>query len=289
MEQLGGKLSKVFAIANQKGGVGKTTTAINLSACMATRSLRTLLVDIDPQGNATSGLGIDKNQLEYSVYDSLLGGRALEDVIISSGIENLDIVPSNIHLTGAEVELVGTFARETKLRVALEPVRDRYNFIIVDCPPSLGLLTVNTLTAADSVIVPIQCEYYALEGLTELLRVIELVKCDLNPSLSLEGVFLTMADWRTNLSHQVIEEVKKFFGEKVYRTIVPRSVRLSEAPSFGKPIIFYDMGSAGAEAYSKLTEEVIHDDQESTGTWIGGSDTREGEGAGEGQPADRQS
>ncbi len=278
VEQIGGKLGKVFAVANQKGGVGKTTTAINLAACIASESLKILVVDIDPQGNATSGLGINKEQIEQSIYDSLIGGKFLESVIISTGIENLNIVPSNIQLTGAEVELVGMFARETKLRVALEPVRDKYDYIFIDCPPSLGLLTVNALTAADCAIIPIQCEYYALEGLSQLLKVIELVNHNLNPSLEVSGVLLTMADWRTNLSRQVVEEVKGFFGGKVYETIIPRSVRLGEAPGFGKPIILYDITSPGAEAYQKLAKEVIKDDKESFRTGVGSSDSQSGEG-----------
>ena len=278
VEQMGSELGKVFAIANQKGGVGKTTTAINLAACMASESLRILLVDIDPQGNATSGVGIKKDEVENSIYDSLIGGTLIDGVIVSTGIENLSIVPSNIQLTGAEVELVGMFARETKLKVALEPVRGKYDYIIVDCPPSLGLLTVNALTAADCVIIPIQCEYYALEGLSQLLKVIGLVKGNLNPSLGLNGVLLTMADWRTNLSRQVIEEVRKFFGEKVYETIIPRSVRLGEAPGFGKPIILYDIGSAGAQAYQKLAKEVVKNEEESFRTGVGGSDPGSGEG-----------
>lgn len=278
VEQMGVELGKVFAIANQKGGVGKTTTAINLAACMASESLRILLVDIDPQGNATSGVGINKEEVESSIYDSLIGGRLLDGVIVSTGIENLRIVPSNVQLTGAEVELVGMFAREAKLRVTLEPVRGEYDYIIVDCPPSLGLLTVNALTAADSVIIPIQCEYYALEGLSQLLKVIDLVKGNLNPSLGLSGVLLTMADWRTNLSRQVIEEVRKFFGEKVYETVIPRSVRLGEAPGFGKPIILYDIGSAGAQAYQKLAKEVMKNEKESFRTGVGGSDSGSGEG-----------
>jgi len=272
-------LGKVIAIANQKGGVGKTTTAINLAACVAAlESLKVLLVDIDPQGNATSGLGINKDQLENSIYDSLLGGKSLQDVIMPTGVENLSIVSSNIQLTGAEVELVGLFARETRLKGALESVRGEYDLIIVDCPPSLGLLTVNALTAADYVIIPLQCEYYALEGLSQLTKIIELVNQNLNPSLEIKGVLLTMADWRTNLSHQVIDEVKKFFGDKVYETIIPRSVRLSEAPGFGKPIILYDDLSNGAEAYRRFAKEVIENDKESFRTGIGGSDSERGGG-----------
>ena len=273
-------MGKVIAIANQKGGVGKTTTAINLAACMAIDSLRILLVDIDPQGNATSGIGIDKENVQNSIYDSILGDKKIDDVIIPTGIENLKVVPSNIQLTGAEVELVGMFARETKLRVALESVRDNHDFTIVDCPPSLGLLTVNALTAADYVIIPIQCEYYALEGLTQLMKIIELVNSNLNPSLEVRGVLLTMADWRTNLSRQVIEEVKKFFGDKVYETVIPRSVRLSEAPGFGKPIVLYDEFSLGAEAYRKFAKEVVKNEEESFRTGVGGSYPQGGEGAG---------
>ncbi len=271
-------MGKIFAIANQKGGVGKTTTAINLSACLAAESFKILLVDIDPQGNATSGLGINKQQIEDSIYSSLIGNKVLDEVMIPTGIENLTIVPSNIQLTGAEVELVGVFARETRLKAALQPVRDRYDYIIVDCPPSLGLLTVNALTAADCVIIPIQCEYYALEGLSQLLKLIELVNGNLNPSLNVAGVLLTMADWRTNLSRQVVEEVREFFSEKVYETIVPRSVRLGEAPGFGKPIILYDIASAGAEAYQKLAKEVIENEKESFRTGFGSSDSGGGEG-----------
>jgi chromosome partitioning protein len=250
-------MSKVIAVANQKGGVGKTTTAINVSACLAANSRKTLLIDIDPQANATSGLGVDPRQTERSIYHVLVDGLNISDVTVSTEVEFLSLVPSNFDLTGAEVEMVSLIARELKLKTALQPIRDKYKYILIDCPPSLGLLTLNTLTACDSVLIPIQCEYYALEGLGQLLETITLVRDNLNPNLQIEGVLLTMQDKRVNLSEQVISEVRNFFEGQVYKTIIPRNVRLSEAPSFGKPIIFYDEKSTGAKAYIKLTKEII--------------------------------
>jgi chromosome partitioning protein len=250
-------MGKVIAIVNQKGGVGKTTTAINLAAYLALAKKRTLLIDIDPQGNTTVGLSFDKEKLEHSIYDVLIGRQTLSEVIVATAIPNLDLAPANIHLTGAEIELVNTIARETKLRQALVPVKGNYDFVLIDCPPSLGLLTLNTLSAAETVLIPIQCEFYALDGVGQLLRTIILVKNGLNPGLRIEGVLLTMCDLRTNLSVQVMQEIKKRFQDKVYQTIVPRNIRLSEAPSFGKPIHMYDARSAGAVAYQKLAEELI--------------------------------
>lgn len=254
-------VTRIIAIANQKGGVAKTTTAVNLSACLAAWGRKVLLVDIDPQGNATSGLGVDRDNLTTSIYDLLLGEGEIEGVIIDTGIENLDLVPANISLAGAEIEMVGMEKRETKLRDFIIPIKDRYHYIFIDCPPSLGLLTINALTAASSVLIPIQCEYYALEGVGQLLQTINLVQQRLNPNLLLEGVLLTMFDARTNLAIQVVDEVKDYFGNKVFSIVIPRNVRLSEAPSHGKPVITYDPRSKGAILYQELAREVMEDEK----------------------------
>lgn len=250
-------MARVIAIANQKGGVGKTTTAVNLSACLAVKGQRVLTIDIDPQGNTTSGLGIDKADVKSSIYDVIINDVPLQETALPTKIPTLFLSPSNIHLAGAEVELVSVISREMRLKSAIAEVRGQYDFILIDCPPSLGLLTVNSLTAADTILVPIQCEYYALEGLSQLMNTVRIVQKHLNPGLKVEGVVLTMFDARTNLSIQVVEEVKKYFGNQVYRTIIPRNVRLSEAPSFGLPIILYDEKSKGAESYMELAAEVI--------------------------------
>ncbi len=249
-------MSRVIAVANQKGGVGKTTTAVNLGAALAFLGHRVLVVDADPQGNTTSGFGVNKKKITQCVYQVLIDDVPMREVVVETDMGGLDLVPSTIDLAGAEVELVPAMSRETKLKKAMADLREDYEFVLIDCPPSLGLLTVNALTAADSVLVPIQCEYYALEGLTQLMNTVHLVQNHLNPSLQLEGVVLTMYDARTNLSAQVAEEVKRFFRDKVYRTIIPRNIRLSEAPSYGKPIIAYDPKSRGAEVYTELAKEV---------------------------------
>ena len=250
-------MGRMIAIANQKGGVGKTTTSINLSACLAYLGKKVLLIDIDPQGNASSGIGVAKGELETCIYDVLIDDEPVENVVIQSKVENLYVLPATISLAGAEIELVSTISRELRLKNALESIKEKYDFIIIDCPPSLGLLTINALTASDAIIIPVQCEYYALEGLSQLLSTVRLVQKHLNKNLMIDGVLLTMLDARTNLGLQVIEEVKKYFQDKVYKTVVPRNVRLSEAPSHGESIIQYDAKSRGAEVYLELAREVI--------------------------------
>lgn len=255
-------MAKFIAIANQKGGVGKTTTAVNLATCVAQQGKRTLLIDMDPQGNATSGLGVEKEKCEYSVYDMLINGISAEKIIIGTKVQNLNLLPARIELAGAEVELVSQMSREFKLKNALRGIQHEYDFIFADCPPSLGLLTLNALAAADTLLVPIQCEYYALEGLSQLMNTVRLVRQNLNPQLDVEGVVMTMYDSRTKLSNQVVREVKKFFRNKVYDTIIPRSIRLGEAPSFGLPITLYDSKCNASRAYRNLAGEVIEADSE---------------------------
>ena len=250
-------LGRIIAITNQKGGVGKTTTSVNLSACLAYLGKKVLLIDIDPQGNATSGIGVNKGEIQGCIYDVLIDDEDVKNVIRQSKIETLDIIPATISLAGAEIELVSTISREVRLKHALQNVKEQYDYILIDCPPSLGLLTINALTASDAVIIPVQCEYYALEGLSQLLSTVRLVQKHLNQHLYIDGVLLTMLDARTNLGLQVIEEVKKYFQDKVYKTVVPRNIRLSEAPSHGEPIITYDSKSRGAEVYLELAREVI--------------------------------
>ena len=256
------KMGRIIAVANQKGGVGKTTTSINLSACLAALGKKVLAIDMDPQGNMTSGLGIDKNEVEYSVYDLILGEAGIEQVVCKEAIENLDVLPSNINLSAAEIELIGVEDKEYIIHNEVEKVRNNYDFIIIDCPPSLNTLTINAMTTADSVLVPIQCEYYALEGLSQLIHTITLVKERLNPNLDIEGVVFTMYDARTNLSLQVVENVKDNLNQTIYKTIIPRNIRLAEAPSHGLPINLYDPKSAGAESYMLLAEEVINKGEE---------------------------
>lgn len=251
---------KVIAIANQKGGVGKTTTAVNLAACLAALDRKVLLVDSDPQGNATSGLGFDKRDIKQCIYDTLINDVFMQDVVKHTAYKNLDVIPATIQLAGAEIELVSLMNREGRMKNALERVKYNYDYVIIDCPPSLGLLTINALTAASSVIIPIQCEFYALEGVTMLMNTIQLVQRNLNPALKLEGVLMTMFDSRTNLSTEVVEEVKKYFKTKMYQTIIPRNVRLSEAPSHGQPVIDYDSKSKGAQVYMEMAQEVIGDE-----------------------------
>ncbi|BAK14536.1 chromosome partitioning protein [Solibacillus kalamii] len=250
-------MGRIIAIANQKGGVGKTTTSVNLSACLAFLGKKVLIIDIDPQGNASSGLGVRKGDLESCIYDVLINDEDIKGVIQQTDVENLYIVPATISLAGAEIELVSTISREVRLKKSLQEIKNNFDFIIIDCPPSLGLLTINALTASDALIIPVQCEYYALEGLSQLLSTVRLVQKHLNKELMIDGVLLTMLDARTNLGLQVIDEVKRYFQDKVYRSIIPRNVRLSEAPSHGKPVILYDAKSRGAEIYLEFAREVI--------------------------------
>lgn len=250
-------MGRIIAIANQKGGVGKTTTAINLSACLAEKGKRVLTIDIDPQGNTSSGLGINKNDLKFTIYELLIGNCVLEECLISNVMDNLSILPSNVNLAGAEIELIGVEEKEYILKKEIEKIKDNYDYIIIDCPPSLNTLTVNAMTTANTVLVPIQCEYYALEGLSQLIHTINLVRQRLNPDLEIEGVVFTMYDARTNLSLQVVENVKSNLNQKIYKSIIPRNVRLAEAPSHGIPINIYDPKSAGAEGYRDLADEVI--------------------------------
>jgi chromosome partitioning protein len=254
-------VGKIISIFNQKGGVGKTTTNINLCAYLAEMGKKILTVDIDPQGNTTSGLGIDKNSLEYSMYDVIMGLNP-QDAIIHTSVENFDIIPSSMELAGSEIELTGKMGRESILKESILPLKEKYDYIFIDCPPSLGLLTINSLTASDSVIIPIQCEFYALEGVGQLMNTIQLVKKSLNHNLEIQGVIMSMFDGRTNLSIEVVEEVKKYFKGKVYATIIPRNIRLAEAPSYGLPIMNYDKSCRGAEAYEELAKEFLMLDEE---------------------------
>jgi chromosome partitioning protein len=255
-------LSKVISVANQKGGVGKTTTTVNLAAALGAKGKTVLLVDADPQGNATSGLGINKRSTPRSIYDMLIGNVPAKDLILRTDFSNVDILPSNISLAGAEIELVEVEGRETRLKQGLLPVRYNYDYILIDCPPSLGLITLNSLTASDTILIPAQCEYFALEGLSQLIATIRAVKRMYNPSIDIEGVLLTMYDGRLNLSMQVVSEIKKYFPRKVYKTVIPRNVRISEAPSYGQPVLYYDKNSKGSEAYLELAVEILQQNGE---------------------------
>lgn len=250
-------MPKIVAICNQKGGVGKTSTAVSMASCLALEGRKTLLIDLDPQGNATSGVGIDKAQVQKSIYHALLDSASAQELILQTQVTNLYIIPSNQDLSGTEVELVGELGREGRLRKTMASLDPSFDIVVIDCPPSFGLLTINALTAANSVIIPIQCEYYALEGLSQLIKTITLIKDNLNPALEIEGIVMTMADYRTKLTQEVIDEVRKHFGSKVYQTVIPRNIRLSEAPGFGKPIFLYDKDSEGAKKYKELTKEFI--------------------------------
>ena len=253
-------MGKIISVANQKGGVGKTTTTVNLSTILAKKGKKVLLIDTDPQGNATSGLGVSKD-VELSVYDILIGDTEFDETLQETAIKNLKVCPSNISLAGAEVQLVSMMSREQRLKTKLDKIKDQYDYILIDCPPSLGLVTLNAFTASDSVLIPVQCEYFALEGLGQLLNTVNLVKKHLNKNLEIEGALLTMYDARTNLSNQVVKEVKKYFEDKVYKTVIPRNVRLSEAPSYGMPISIYDPRSKGAKSYDKFVKEFLKNNE----------------------------
>ena len=250
-------MGQIFSLCNQKGGVGKTTTAVNVAACLAQQGNKILLVDIDPQGNATSGLGLDKNSLQKTSYDLLINSNSLSEIVLNTCVTDLNIIPTNAHLAGAEVEIIQSENREFLLRDALSQLKNSYDFILIDCPPSLGLLTLNALAASDRMLIPLQCEYYALEGLGQLLNTLQLVREKLNPALEIGGVILTMADFRTNLTQQVIEDVRAHFQDRVFQTVIPRSVKISEAPSFGKPITLYDPHSKGAKCYQEIAKEFL--------------------------------